>query len=312
MTKKKQKPPWENPSDAPVIEQSIHDYIVSIFRLSPQDRGVEIIPISPGAEAKRGWDAAVMQVVPLFFQYKLPDFTSRPKTSQPAVFDRRGSWKFDDSGGLFHFRLRARAAGEPRSQHELLVDLQDRGERVFYVAPTFVDLKRLRIGGDLVHGHAWMRSHLSVLGLNILERVDAPLFDDLICIPPHQHVEGNPEDHEFFFNQHHEVSLHSEPAQVEAMTLRDLIVDQIEQVGQEEGVVDHENYPAFVHRVLDALNGETNNDTLRGQIRRFFEDQLDSASSHQATHMMRDLRALARVVKRLSGIEMMFTIRRSN
>ncbi|MGN7838249.1 hypothetical protein [Stenotrophomonas sp. 22385] len=305
---KKVKAPWKNPSDAPVIEQSIHDYIVSIFRMSPSDRGVEIIPISPGAEAKRGWDAAVSQVVPLFFQYKLPDFTSRPQKTQPAAYAWREDWRFDDAGGLFHFRLRAKAKGEPRSQHELLVDLQNRGARVFYVSPTFIDLKRIRFGGDLINGSPWVRSHVSFLTWNILERVDVPLFRDLICIPPHEEVDGNPEEHQFFFNQHHEVSLHSDPVQIEGISFRELLVDQIGRVSQGIGVVDRDNYEGFTAGVIDALAGESD---VKGSIRGFFEAHLDRELLQDANPMMRDLRALARVVKKLSGIEMMLTIGRA-
>lgn len=311
MRVKKLKAPWEQPSDAPVIEQSIHDYIVSIFRMSPHDRGVEIIPISPGAEAKRGWDAAVNQVVPLFFQYKLPDFTSKPRSTQPSAYARRQEWKFDDASGLFHFRLRARAAGEPRSQHELLVDLQDRGARVFYVSPSFIDFKRLRFGGKLINDSPWVPSHVSLLGWNLLERVDVPLFRELICIPPHQNVDGNPEDHQFFFNQDHEVSLHSEPTQVEVLNLRELLVDQIGLVRQSVGVVSRQNYEGFVSGVLDALAGEAGNTDLRGAVRRFFDAHLADVPANGENQMMLNMRALARVVKRLSGIQMMLTVDRA-
>ncbi|MDH5834809.1 hypothetical protein [Luteimonas kalidii] len=311
MTTKKVRAPWSNPSDAPVIEQSIHDYIVSIFRMSPRDRGVEIIPISPGAEAKRGWDAAVKQVVPLFFQYKLPDFTSRPQSTQAAAHARRQEWKFNDADGLFHFRLRAKAANEPRSQHELLVDLQDQGARVFYVSPSFIDFKRLRFGGELINESPWVSSHISLLGWSILERVDVPVFRDLICIPPHQNVDGKPEDHQFYFNRHHEVSLHSEAAQVEALNLRELLVDQIGLVRQQVGVVSRENYEGFVAGVIVALAGESINPESRSTVRRFFEAHLDNVPAEDTNQMMRSMRALARTVKKLSGIEMMLTIDRT-
>ena len=308
------KAPWKQPSDSPVIEQSIHDYIVSVFRRSPRDRGVEIIPISPGAEAKRGWDAAVIQVVPLFFQYKLPDFTSNPKRTQPSAYARRQEWKFDDAYGLFHFRLRAKAAGEPRSQHELLVDLQDRGERVFYVSPSFIDFtdcKWLRFGGELINDSPWVPSHISILGSNLLERVNVPLFRKLICIPPHQTVDGNPKDHQIFFNQHHEVSLHSEPIQVKGLNFRKVLVDQIELVRKPSGVVNRENYEGFIRGVLDALAGESGNRETRDAIDLFFHSHLGDVGAERDNQVMRNMRALARVVKKLSGVEMMLTVKRA-
>lgn len=310
MSAKKMKAPWVQPDDAPVIEQSIHDYIVSVFRMSPSDRGVEIIPISPGAEAKRGWDAAVMQVVPLFFQYKLPDFTSKPKVTQPSAYIRRREWRFDDALGLFHFRLRAKAAGEPRSQHELLVDLQNRGARVFYVSPSFIDFRKLRFGGELINNSPWAPSHISMLGWSILERVNVPLFRDLICIPPYQNVDGHPENHQIFFNQHHEVSLHSEPTQIDALNLREVLVDQIGLIRDSSVAVSRENYERFVGGVLDALAGEAGDREVRIEIGRFFDLHLIDVAGEADSPLMRNMRALARVVKKLSGIEMMLTVER--
>lgn len=308
---KRAKAPWENPSDAPVIEQSIHDYIVSIFRMSPHDRGVEIIPISPGAEAKRGWDASVNQVIPLFFQYKLPDFTSKPRNTQPAAFARRQEWKFNDANGIFHFGLRAKAAKEPRSQHELLVDLQNQGQRVFYVAPTFIDFRRLRFGGELIDGRSWVPSHVSFLGWGILERIDVPLFNELVCIPPYANVDGSPEDHRFFFNEHHEVSLHSDPVEVEGQSMRELLLDQIQQLDEgQEATVHRDNYESYISGVIRALAGGMDDSSSYRTVRDFFEGHRSDVEAHDRNPMMRDIRALARVVKKLSGVEMMLTVRR--
>ena len=308
---KRTKAPWENPSDAPVIEQSIHDYIVSIFRMSPHDKKVKIIPISPGAEAKRGWDASVEQAIPLFLQYKLPDFTSKPRKTQSAAFTRRQDWRFNDANGLFHFGLRAKASNEPRSQHELLVDLQNQGKRVFYVAPNFVDFRRLREGGELIGGLSWVPSHVSILGWGILERVDVPLFKELICIPPYANVDGDPEDHRFFFNEHHEVSLHSEPMQVEGQSFREILVDQIQQLDDSRGEAVHrDNYESYISGVIRALAGGTDESPSYRAVREFFESHRDGVEVQERNPMMRDIRALARVVKKLSGVEMMLTVRR--
>lgn len=306
------KAPWTHPSDAPVIEQSIHDYIVSIFRMQPSMRKhVEIIPISPAAEATRGWDAAVMEAVPLYFQYKLPDYTHSPHRTQKAAFAKRQQWGFDDAAGLFHFYLREKAPSAPRSQHALLVDMQNQGERVFYVAPTFIDLNLLRFGGDLLHGRAWLPSHVTITNWNVLERINVPLFDNLICIPPFADVDGAPEDHQFFFNLGREVSLHSEPAEVDAQTMQQVLDDQIAVLNiRRDGVITNENYREYTERVLQSLSGGEDGRELRGAVSEYFESRLARGEVANRNPMMRHLRTLAKVVKKLAGLDMLLTLRR--
>lgn len=304
----KVKAPWSNPSDAPTIEQSLHDYVVSIFRMQSGDsRRVEIIPISPGAEAKRGWDAAVMEAVPLYLQYKLPDFTSRPAVTQAAVHTQRKEWGFDDMSGAFHFRLRAKAAKEPRSQHELLVDLQKQGARVYYLSTTFVDMTRLRFGGDLIHGRAWLDGYGSILHRNMLERVSAPIFQDLICIPPHANVDQPVEEHQFFFNVHCEASLHSDPEVVESLDFGEVLRDQISAFGTDVAITEG-NVGEHVEAVLGAIANASPNSPGYRSVRSYFDSLV--RASENPSHLMGSLRALARTTRQLTGLDVLLSIRK--
>lgn len=252
-----------------------------------------------------------MDAVPLYFQYKLPDFTHKPQRTQNAAFVRRKQWGFDDAAGLFHFYLREKAPSAPKSQHALLVDMQRRGERVFYVAPTFIDLNLIQIGGNLLHGRAWLPSHVTITNWNVLERINVPLFDNLICIPPFADVDGAPEDHQFFFNQGREVSLHSEPAEVDAQTMQEVLDDQIALLNsREDGVVTAENYLEYTRKVLQSLAGGEDEQDHRRAVNEYFESRLARGEIASRNPMMRHLRALAKVVKKLAGLDMLLTLRR--
>ncbi|WP_426270489.1 hypothetical protein ACN9MB_01250 [Dyella kyungheensis] len=300
-------PPWTDPSDAPVIEQSIHDYIVSIFRRVRGHRGlVEIIPISPGAEATRGYDAAVKEVVPLYFQYKLPDFTSRPQSSQPEVYRQRADWAFDDAGGLFHFRLRAKATHAPQSQHQLLFELARKGAHAYYVSPTFIDQQRLRFGGELIANEPYALRYMNVQYGDLLDRVEVPVLHDIICIPPCCSVDDPPESHQFFFNQKRQVSLHSDPVRVESLDLASVIDDQLRELVSgraltQDSVNEHVNY------ILRSLSGEFRDERNFGLVSDYYRSMRSEIGT--ANELMISLRALARTVQDLSGVQMLLTMR---
>lgn len=305
----KVKAPWSNPTDAPVIEQSIHDLIVSIFRMQPGTAGdVEIVPISPGAEAKRGWDAAVIEAVPLYLQYKLPDSTSRPAQTQSEAYEQRNKFGFNDSEVLFHFPLRAKAAQEAKSQHEFLVELQKQGERAYYVSTTLVDLKRLRKRGSLIDGRPWVNEYSPILHRGTWQLVGVPFFQDLICIPPHAYVDDPPENHRFFFNADHEVSLHSEPEIVESLNFLEVLRDQVEIV-QTTGAINADNIDEHVNSILVGIAGGTRNELSFERVRSYF-DALVQASNNKS-HLMGSLRALARVTKQLTGVDVLLTVRKN-
>lgn len=305
------KMPWVSPSDAPVIEQSIHDYIISIFRqLTGPERKVEIVPISPGAETTRGWDAAVMQAVPLYFQYKYPDFTSRPRRSQPIAFSYRQGWAFDDSAGLFHFRLREKAANAPKSQHEFMVDLQNAGEKVFYVAPTFIDAKRLRLGGDPIYDRPWRYSRVSFRRGYMMDYPVVPQFEGLICIPPQIDVSGPPEDHKFYFNSHHEVSLHSKPVIVEVSTVQQVVENQLNSLSSTRALTS-ESIRDYVEGILKSICAQDNAGDQYALVYEYFEASLSQSDVARENSLMRELRGLAKVLRKLYGVEMLLTTRKN-
>jgi hypothetical protein len=76
-------------------------------------------------------------------------------------------------------------------------------------------------------------------------------------------------------------------------------------------VVSRDNYESFISGVLDALAGEAGNRELRGAISSFFNAHLVDVPAGRDNPIMRNMRALARVIKKLSGIEMMLTIERA-
>jgi hypothetical protein len=302
------KQPWDNPSDAPVIEQSIHDYIVSIFR-AQRGRRLEIVPISPGAEASRGWDAAVVEAVPLFFQYKLPDFTSRPAKSQPQAAEIRKSFGFNDDNGLFHFRLRKKAASEPRSQHELMLALEADGYPVYYVSTDFIDQSRLRFGGDLhACGRPWISKNHSI-GHEIdgIYEYIAPWFDGLICIPPFTEVSAPVENHKFLYNQSLEVSLHSDPTHARAVPLIQVIADQAFLLGADASI-NEKNADKHISAILHAIAGGVKSEKTLSLVQDYYVS-LHSGSEKYRTSLMGRLRPLAQVVKTLTGIDVFFTVR---
>jgi len=312
MGKKNMMTPWVHPADAPPIEQSIHDFIVSAFRRQTDfRRDVEIIPISPGAEAKRGWDAAVLEAVPLYLQYKLPDFSARPQVHHKAVSLVRKQWHFHDADGIFYFRLRKQAEHEPRSQHELLVELANLGHRVYYVAPTFVDLKRLRRGAELFHNEAYLNGGISIQYRNRLEQVYAPIFRDLICIPPHCNVDGLPERHRFYYNFVHEVSLHSEPTMVPSLTFQDVYDDQLETVHGEDTVT-NENVEEYSAGVLKSLvGGHLADEADFAQTFQYFDGHRRALLEARGTNnLMASLRALSQTVWLMTGVQVLLTAKR--
>ncbi|MFJ3483250.1 hypothetical protein ACIPL1_07670 [Pseudomonas sp. NPDC090202] len=300
--------PWDNPSDAPVIEQSIHDYIVSIFR-AQRGRRLEIVPISPGAEASRGWDAAVLEVVPLFFQYKLPDFTSRPTKSQPHAAKFRKDIGFNDDNGFFHFKLRKKAAKEPRSQHELMLEMEKEGYAVYYVATDFIDNSRLRWGGDLHAGaRPWIsRNHRIVDETRSVYDFLAPWFDGLICIPPFTEVSAPVENHRFIYNSSLEVSLHSDPTQAYGTPLLQILEHQSFNFGTELSITE-KNVDRHVNFILSAIAGGAIAEKRLTAIEEYY-NSLRPRSDEYRSSLMGKLRPLAHVIKTLVGIDVFFTAR---
>lgn len=302
------KQPWINPSDAPVIEQSIHDYIVSVIRAQKGPR-VEIVPISPGAEATRGWDAAVVEAVPLFFQYKLPDFTSRPAQFHPRAYRARKEFGFNDESGFFHFSLRKKATKVPKSQHELMLEMEESGYPTYYVSTVFIDQSRLRFGGELHDsGRPWIsREHyIRHEGETALDYI-APWFKGLICIPPFKAVSAPVERHKFIYNDNLEVSLHSEPTQARAVPLTQVIFDQAFHFGTESSI-NNENVGTHIDRVLLAIAGGAQHEKQISSVKEFY-DSLQTGSEKYRNSLMGQLRPMAQVVKALTGIDVFFTVR---
>ncbi|MEW4336445.1 hypothetical protein [Chromobacterium vaccinii] len=299
-------PSWVDPSDAPLIEQNVHDYIVSVYRrVTGPFNSVNIVPISPGAEVDRGWDAAVMEVQPLFFQYKLPDYTSRPAKSQSDAYKQRRLFKYDDSDGCFHFSLRKMAKKAPKSQHQLMFEMESSGCRVYYVAPTFIDPARLRVGGyPSYDDRPWIDSHHPFLLRGHLAYASVPLFDGLICIPPTVSVPGAPEDHKFFFNTRYEVSLHSVPIEVHSRQFRIVLDDHISDLMTGEAITS-ESVDEFVSRFVSLMASNNDQDDSRYLISRYIESKMSVENNWRDNKLMIKMRALARVVKALYGIDML-------
>lgn len=313
MSKKSIKPPWVIPSDAPVIEQSIHDYIVSIFSQWDTDRDLEIIPISPGAESSRGWDAAVKEAITLFFQYKLPDFLQKPSESEKQVFLARRNNGFDDSGGLFRFPLRAKAKGAPQSQHDLLVDLWKKGEFAFYVSTLFTDRKKLRKLKKLPSGktpYKWGKQWYFHVGVQL--EVFAPFFDELICIPPCSKVENPPERHKYFYNYSRDTSLHSEPIFTKGIPLLNIVLDQMALL-RSGPTITEKNADAYVNKILGIISFDPTEENKRiGPVQEYYNQIYSEININEKNLFMTKLRALALVMKPLTGLEMMITQKLEN
>ena len=308
MTKKS---PWVDPNDAPLIEQNIHDYIISIYRrLTGPLNSVHLVPISPGAEVDRGWDSAVLEVIPLYFQYKLPDYTSRPANSQHEAYKQRKVFRFDDDDGCFHFSLRKMAKSAPKSQHQLMVDMESAGHRVYYVAPTFIDKSRLRSGGyPSYEDKPWIESRHPFYPRGILDHVHSPLFDGLICIPPTMSVSGNPEDHKIFFNIRYEVSLHSEPFTIPVRQLSAVMADHIGDLIRSQTVT-AESIDDYVDKFIGLLANDANQANVRAAIFEYFESKISQEEDWRKNKLMMKMRALARITKKLYGIDMLIGAKR--
>lgn len=251
-----------------------------------------------------------MEVVPLYFQYKLPDFTSRPAQSQPRAEGVRRKFGFSDENGLFHFKLRKKAAKEPRSQHELMLEMDRQGHAIFYVATTFIDIDRLRFGGRLHKGRRpWIpREHsFGHEGDEVFEYV-APWFDGLICIPPFSEVTLPVEKHSFMFNQSLEVSLHSEPMQAQAVPLIEVISHLSNDFGGEASV-NEKNVSEYIDKVLIAVaGGEADEESLL-EVKQYYKSLITGSDIYRASLMGR-LRPMAQLIKALTGIDVFFAARR--
>lgn len=71
----------------------------------------------------------------LFFQHKIPSLLTAPSPRYPH------EWEFH-SGEYYYFKLHKKKNGG-YEQHNMLVNLSDRGHYVFYSSPIFNDKKRL-------------------------------------------------------------------------------------------------------------------------------------------------------------------------
>lgn len=246
---------WTLPSQAPVIEKSVHDYVTSIFRAGPEGRHIEITPISEIAESTRGWDASFDDGVTVFyFQYKLPDFLATPKEKLKSEMRFRRHWGFDDAHGVFTFDLRKQAANAPKSQHQYLLDLANAGELAFYLSPLFSDFKQLKKGGSLMPGDkAWLAGHISMAHSEALWRHVAPHLSGLVCFPAHCEVSEPPESHKFIFNTDREVSLHSDPSVVKGVRTIVDVYDEVTEGWGGDAQIGYGNMDEYIQKLARVI-----------------------------------------------------------
>lgn len=97
--------------------------------VAAEGENIRVAPVFPSliAEAGLGWDVLLeRRGMPMFLQFKLSDCMK----GQNAAEARRG----DFSPPFFRFHLRC---SQDMNQHSLLVELNNRGEDVRYIAPAF-------------------------------------------------------------------------------------------------------------------------------------------------------------------------------
>jgi len=247
-------------SEVPVVEKSVHDYLIGIIRATHPHRDIEIIGISEQREAHEGWDYAINDgVVPFFLQYKLPNFTGRSHYDWSIQHEARANYGFDDDEGVFHFPLRKKSQNALISQHQLLLNLEKSGENVFYASTIYKDFKNLwRAGAGFGGGQnsTWRVWHtLSILQGTRLERQFAPHVSGLIFIPPFSEVTDPPESHRFFYNSFYEVSLHSDPTNVPSMSLDELTGELAKQLNSEKRIQAQQMNESYVSRLFKSLVG---------------------------------------------------------
>ncbi len=176
------------------------------------------------------------------------------------------------------------------------------GERAYYVSTTFIDSRVLRRRGSLMSSGPYDDRYLRIRYLNELHEVLAPEFHGLICIPPCCAVDDPPESHQFFFNDQREVSLHSDPIQVDALGMDDVIVGQMRLLDRGSGVT-RESAERYVAKILHVLSG---GESVGGNYRLIYDYYRYLLGNEPGRlGMTGSLKALAKAVKNLYGVQML-------
>jgi hypothetical protein len=183
------------------------------------------------------------------------------------------------------------------------------GQSVYYVATDFIDLTRLRFGGDLhACGRPWIsRNHLFGHEFETVNEYMAPWFEGLICIPPFAKVSHPVENHKFLYNQNLQVSLHSDPTQARAVPLIQVVADQNFLLGTDASI-NEKNADKHISAILYAIAGGDKSEKTLSLVQDYYIS-LHSGSEQYRTSLMGRLRPLAQVVKALTGIDVFFTVR---
>jgi hypothetical protein len=113
----------------PHFSEFSYGFAVTREFVAAEGENIRIAPVFPSllAEAGLGWDVLLERSgMPMFLQFKLSDCMKGPR----AMEAKRG----DFAPPFFRFHLRC---GKDMNQHSLLVELNNRGENVRYIAPAF-------------------------------------------------------------------------------------------------------------------------------------------------------------------------------
>lgn len=117
-------------------EFSESTYVFSLVNEMAKKYSFNLAPVFPSLyEEGRtgGYDAEVnIQGIPFFFQFKLSNFLSRSNAKKYGVFN----------SSYYEFHIHA---SKKSKQHELLLNLENSGNPVFYVAPRFHKLNDFNI-----------------------------------------------------------------------------------------------------------------------------------------------------------------------
>jgi hypothetical protein len=113
----------------PHFSEFSYGFAVTREFVAAEGENIRIAPVFPSllAEAGLGWDVLLERSgMPMFLQFKLSDCMKGPR----AMEAKRG----DFAPPFFRFHLRC---GKDMNQHSPLVELNNRGENVRYIAPAF-------------------------------------------------------------------------------------------------------------------------------------------------------------------------------
>lgn len=113
----------------PLFSEFSYGFAVTRELIAAEGETVQVAPVFPSliAEAELGWDVFINRPgMPIFLQFKLSDFMKGKNAKEVK------DGTFDPPFYRFHLRC-----AKDMNQHSLLVDLNNRGEDVRYIAPAF-------------------------------------------------------------------------------------------------------------------------------------------------------------------------------